>query len=165
MPVVRYTVAGQFGARGLTAFTPAPPRSTANFSIKMAQHCTPVHQPGTQGVPAPRDGVKDGEGATTIGGGLSRTQYMPAAWYPQLGYAVQRIWDGNFGGVRMFSDNLMPMPARDPRRMVPAGAVGPVAKARGNTRPARPNRRAGGLGQRQVTWPARTTLWRGVNGA
>ena len=161
MPVVRYVVAGQFGGRGGTAFTPAPPRTTSNFSIKMAQHQTPVHQPGTQGVPAPYDGVKGGDSPVTIDDRNSR--FMPPAWYPTLGYAIQRIWDGNFGGVRVFSDNLMPMPARDPRR-IPAGAIGPVAQPGRNTRPARPNRHVKGLGSRQVTWPARSTRWQGVNG-
>lgn len=163
MPVVRYITTGQFGNRGLTAFTPAPPRTTSNFSIKMAQHQTPVHQPGTQGVPAPRDAVSGDDAAPTLSG-TTGSQFMPPAWYPTLGYAIQRIWDGNFGGVRVFSDNLMPVPARDPRTLqIPAGAVGPVAQPGRNTRPARPNRRVGGLGSRQVIWPARGIRWRGVN--
>lgn len=159
MPVVRYVCAGVFGGRGVTAFLPAPPRTTAVFSIKHAQHQTPVHQPGTQGVPAPRDGVKDGESAPAAGGGLSRTWYMPPAWYPQLGYAVQNIWDGNFGGVRVFSDNLMPVPATDPRRL-PAGVQGPVAQGGTMMPPARPRRRLRG---RQTRWPARAVRWPDIN--
>lgn len=159
MPVVRYVVAGQFGGRGVTAFTPAPPRTPSVFSIKTAQHQTPVHQPGTQGIPAPRDAVSGDDAAPTIGG-TTGSQFMPPAWYPTLGYAIQRAWDGNTGGVRVFSDNLMPIPARDPRR-IPAGAVGTVAMPGRNTRPARPNRRVGGLGARQVIWPVRGTHWRG----
>jgi hypothetical protein len=160
MPVVRYTVAGQFGGRGVSAFTPAPPRSTANFSIKFAQQQTPVHQPGTQGVPAPYDLVDGSRSADNVSGGLSRSFYMPPAWYPTLGYAVQRIYDANFGGVRIYSDNLMPIPATDPRRL-PAGIQGPVVQAGTNHPPARPNRRSGGLGQRQVTWPYRSIRWPG----
>lgn len=158
MPVVRYQVAGAFGGRGVTAFTPAPPRTTSNFSLKMAQHQTPVHQPGTQGVPAPYDGVKDGDSAVAIDDRSS--YYYPPRWYPQLGYAIQRIWDGNFGGVRVFSDNMMPVPAIDPRRL-PGGVQGPVAQAGTMMPPARPNRRAK---NRQIIWPARSTRWQGVNG-
>lgn len=159
MTAVRYTCAGNFGPLGITAFTPAPPRTTAVFSLKAAQRQIPVGQPGTQGVPAPRDGTADDRSASSIGG-LSRTWLMPAAWYPSLYYSYQRIWDANFGGVRVFSDNLMPIPAIDPRR-IPAGAQGPVAQPGKNTKPARPNRRLNG---RQVVWPGRAWRWQGVNG-
>lgn len=159
MPVVRYVCAGNFGGRGISAFTPAPPRTTSNFSIKFAQHSIPVAQPGTQGVPAPRDWPGPNIDTFTTGAGVG-TRNMPAVWYPQLGYVVSKIWDGNFGGVRVFSDNLMPVPAVDPRRL-PSGVQGPVANPGRNTAPARPSRR---LRSRQVIWPARSTRWQGING-
>lgn len=161
MPVVRYVCAGNFGGRGVSAFTPAPPRTTSNFSIKNDRGYV-VAQPGTQGIPVPWSWPGPGinqYSSDTSGGIGTGSRNQPPVFYPQLGYFVQQIYRG-IGGVRVFSDNLMPVPATDPRR-IPAGSVGPIAQAGTNMPPARPKRR---LRNRQVAWPARAVRWPNANG-
>jgi hypothetical protein len=124
-----------------------------------------VGQPGTQGVPAPYPppGQVTAGGVDFLPSGLSASQYMPPRWYPQLHYRAQHLYRA-IGGVSVYSDNLMPVPATDPRGL-PVGAIGPAAFAAGRgaagtpTTPARPNRWVAGLGQRQVAWPQRAPTW------
>lgn len=161
MPAVRYTVPGRLGGRGVTAFTPAPPRTTGVFSLKNANGVEIEGQPGTQAIPAPRQYWTDaaaGRGHLPSGG-YSNSVYMPASWFPSLYYGVQRLWRG-IGGVQIFSDNLMPIPARDPRNVLPAaGGMGTLAQGGTMLRTPGTSRRGGGLGQLQVTWPKREPVW------
>jgi hypothetical protein len=125
-----------------------------------------VGQPGTQGIPAPYPApgqLAINDGIDALPSGLSASQYMPPRWYPSLYYRAQHLWRC-IGGVSVYSDNLLPVPAVDPRGLpVNMGAVGPQAFAAGRgmtpTHPARPNRWVKGLGQRQVMWPQRAPSW------
>lgn len=166
MPTVRQVITGLPPQNGATAFMPLRVITPSGMDIKRAQG-TPegiVGQPGTQGIPAPYPEltVKGfGEKGTRFPSGLSASRYMPARWYPTLYYRGQHLWR-SIGGVSVYSDNLMPMPAIDPRG-IPSGAIGPAGFAayRGltPTAPARPYRWSRGLGQAQVTWPKRLPSW------
>lgn len=165
MPVPRAILTGLPPQNGATAFMPVRAMTTSVMDVSRAQG-TPgeiIGQPGTQGIPAPYPMMTPPEAARPyfIGGGLSRSWLMPSRWYPALYYRTQNLW-GGIGGVRVYSDNLMPVPATDPRGL-PAGSIGPAAfaAARGltPTTPARPNKWVKGLGNRQVMWPQRAPSW------
>ena len=170
MPGVRQVITGLPPQNGATAFMPLRVLTQSVMSVQIAQG-TPegiVGQPGTQGIPAPypapgQVGVTGtGKGKVDyLPSGLSASQYMPTRWYPSLYYRAQHL-SRSIGGVSVYSDNLMPVPAADPRG-IPSGVIGPVGFAayRGLTpaQPARPNRWARGLGQAQVTWPKRLPSW------
>ena len=164
MPVIRQTLTGLPPQNGATAFMPLRAMTPSVMDISRSQG-TPedqVGQPGTQGIPAPYPmGTPPGPAQPYFLGGTNRSWNAPARWYPSLFYRAQHLSRG-IGGVAVYSDNLMPMPAVDPRGL-PVGGIGPAAFAayRGltPTRPARPNRWVGGLGQRQVLWPKRTPEW------
>ena len=165
MPVIRQALSGLPAQNGPTAFMPLRAITPSGMDIKHAQHVTLTGQPGTQGIPAPYpDGPTKPVGnakGSYFPSGLSASQYMPPRWYPQLYYAFQRVY-GGIGGVTVYSDNILPTPAVDPRG-IPSGAIGPAAFAayRGltPTHPARPNRWVRGLGTSQITWPKREPWW------
>lgn len=166
MPGIRQVLTGLPPQKGATAFMPLRVLTPSVMDISRAQG-TPedvTGQPGTQGIPAPYPApgqVANVGGVDYLPSGLSASQYMPPRWYPTLYYRQQHL-SRSIGGVCVYSDNLMPIPARDPRG-IPAGAIGPSAFAayRGltPTQPARPNRWARGLGQAQVSWPKRLPSW------
>ena len=166
MPGVRQVITGLPPQKGSTAFMPLRALTQSVMDVSTAQG-TPedvTGQPGTQGIPAPYPapgqlGVNNG--LDFLPSGLSASQYLPARWYPSLYYRQQHLFR-SIGGVSVYSDNIMPIPAADPRG-IPIGAQGPSAFAayRGltPTQPARPNRWVRGLGQAQVTWPKRLPDW------
>ena len=166
MPGVRQVITGLPPQDGATAFMPLRVLTQSVMSVAAAQG-TPegvTGQPGTQGIPAPYQPTTVpgfGEKGTRFPSGLSASRYMPARWYPTLYYRGQHLFR-SIGGVSVYSDNLMPIPAQDPRGLQ-AGTIGPMGFAayKGLTpaQPARPNRWARGLGQAQVTWPKRLPSW------
>jgi hypothetical protein len=116
-----------------TALTPVPARNASAYSYKG----TTVGQPGTQGVPV---GLPDfgqnglqANGIRLRGGGAgyaSGSDTMPLAWYPQLHYQSTLLAPGQasgyFGGASIWSDNQMPIPARDPLGKAAVLAIPPV---------------------------------------
>lgn len=163
MPTPRAILTGLPPQRGATAFMPMRAMTPSVMDIGAAQG-TPedvVGQPGTQGIPAPYPVTLNTLQPSWYTGGQSESTAMPPRWYPSLYYRAQHLWRG-IGGVAVYSDNLMPVPATDPRGL-PAGSIGPAAFAayRGltPTAPARPNKWVKGLGQRQVAWPQRAPEW------
>jgi hypothetical protein len=172
MPTVRQVLTGLPPQKGPTAFMPLRALSTAVMDVSRAQG-TPEEitgQPGTMGIPAPyppATGVGHEGGYDKLPSGLSESRYMPPRWYPSIYYRPQHLSVG-IGGVRVYSDNQMPVPAVDPRRL-PIGSQGPVGFAAypGLTpaAPARPNRRVAGLGKYQVAWPFRMPAWPAANGS
>lgn len=100
-----------------TAFTPVPTRTAAVYSYKGSV----VGQPGTQAVPValPDFGTAglQANGAR-IRGGTSGSDTQPLVWYPQLWYQASLRAPGQApgwaGGVSIYSDNQMPVPAADP---------------------------------------------------
>jgi hypothetical protein len=154
---------------------PVRAMTTAVFDIGAAQG-TPediVGQPGTMGVPAPYPELTNVamKGATDVlPSGLSASQYMPPRWYPSIYYRAQHL-SGGIGGVRVYSDNMLPTPAVDPRGLpVNRPSVGPQAFAAGGgaagtpTYPARPNKFVAGLGRFQTMWPRRMPDWPSATG-
>ena len=171
MPTIRQTLTGLTPQTGPTAFMPLRAITPSGMDIKRSQG-TPegiVGQPGTQGIPAPYpDGpvraIGARKGSYLPGGGpgyAAGSGYMPARWYPSLYWRAQHLYRA-IGGVSVYSDNIMPMPAIDPRRL-PSGVQGPVGfaayKGLTPTSPARPQRWVIGLGQTQVQWPKRLPAW------
>jgi hypothetical protein len=102
-------------------------------------------QPGTQQIPAAGPGVEQSRTGQAMMG-RARTSDAPPWWLPNLYWArPQRdYWPGAGMPVSVSSDNLMPVPARDPRG-IPARLAAPIVQ-RGSTqiaaRPITP------------TWPA-----------
>ena len=170
MPVIRQTLTGLPPQNGATAFMPLRAMTPSVMDISRSQGTVGevIGQPGTMGIPAPyppATSVGHDQGYDKLPSGLSESRYMPARWYPSLYYRVQRLSLG-IGGVRVYSDNQMPIPAVDPRRL-PAGSQGPAGFAAypGLTpaSPARPNKWVAGLGQTQVAWPRRLPWWPGTS--
>lgn len=168
MPVTRQLLTGLPRQNGATAFMPLRALTQSVMAVETAQG-TPegiTGQPGTQGVAAPYPMATPPDPARPyfIGGGLSRSWLMPARWYPVLYYRGQHL-AGTIGGVTVYSDNLMPMPAIDPRGLQSgitgmAGFAASRAGASGTpTAPARPHRVIR-VGDRQITWPRRMPPWR-----
>ena len=168
MPTPRAILTGLPPQNGATAFMPLRAMTNSVMDVSRAQG-TPeeiVGQPGTQGIPAPYPapgqlGIVDGVDA--LPSGYSASQYMPPRWYPSLYYRAQHLYRC-IGGVSVYSDNLLPVPAVDPRGL-PVGSIGPAAFATGRgaagtpTTPARPNKWVKGLGLTQVAWPQRVPGW------
>jgi len=136
---IAYTVPGATS----TAFTPIPCINGAALGYKGAV----VGQPGTLGVPAPRPDVPDNADivAYPFPGGYSNSGAMPPVMYPNLYY--QRALDIPgadviTGGMAIWSDNQMPIPAADPRGVAARLARPPAF-----------------LGQAQIGDPRRNTRW------
>ncbi len=74
-------------------------------------------QPGTQGIPAPTSNTVPCPDLGDIAQmGSARSSDAPDMWYPQLYYsAVLDSHPGPVTPVRIYSDNMLPVPARDPR--------------------------------------------------
>lgn len=110
-----------------TAFTPVPCVNGAALNYKAGV----VGQPGTLGIGAPRPDVPDNAdiSAYPFAGGYSNSGAMPPVMYPNLYY--QRTLpipgcDVIAGNIQVFSDNQMPVPARDPRGIAARLARPPV---------------------------------------
>jgi hypothetical protein len=169
MPGVRQTLTGLPPQTGPTAFMPLRASTPSVFDISRAQG-TPediVGQPGTMGVPAPypeQTFIAMKGDTDVLPSGLSASQYMPPRWYPTIYYRAQHLFAG-IGGVRVYSDNMLPVPSVDPRGLpVNRPPIGPQAFAAEAgltpTAPARPNNTTG-LGRFQIPWPRRMPDWGG----
>jgi len=104
-------------------------------------------RPGTVPVPSPGPGVPTGPIAMAMGG-TSYTAYCPG-FYPNQYWARPQgqYWPGAGMPISIRSDNLMPVPATDPRG-VPAPQAVPLAM-RGN---------------QQIRQPASLIQWPAFNG-
>jgi hypothetical protein len=105
-------------------------------------------QPGTQGIPVPTVNTVPAGGV--VGQalmGTARSTDAPDFIYPGQYYERSLDGDGTMGPVtpvRIYSDNLMPVPAQDPRG-----------------RPARLAKRVRNAGQFQVGQPRAMPTWGG----
>lgn len=112
---IAYTTPGATSS----AFLPVPASTTAVVNYKGGV----VGQPGTQGIPAPVPEVpfnRDISGYP-FPGGYSNSGAMPQVWYPSLYYQagldipwVMAAGETMTGGIRVESDNQLPIPARIP---------------------------------------------------
>lgn len=109
-------IAYQMPGATSSAFLPVPAKYSASWQAYKHQV---EGQPGTMGVPAPRD--QAGPGATGeifLGGGPSNSSRMPTHWFPTLYYLRglpqpdEFPAGASYGGPSIYSDNQMPIPAR-----------------------------------------------------
>ena len=140
---MRYTVPGwPSSVIGHSAVTPHMNRLAGSGAQQYKDGLT--GQPGTQVIPIPALDVDQGlVGKAQMG--LSRSSDSPRSFRPNLYFArpQRSFWPGAGMPIRVRSDNLMPVPATDPRG-VPARLAAPVVQ-RGSRQ----------LGQKPavVTWP------------
>jgi hypothetical protein len=141
---MRYTVPGwPASLLGHAAVTPHLNRLAGSGAVQYKDGVT--GQPGTLPIPAPGPGVEQSRSGQAQMG-LSRSSDSPPWFRPNLYYArpERDFWPGAGMPVRIRSDNLMPVPARDPRG-IPARLAAPIVQ-RGNRQIAsRPT---------VTTWPA-----------
>lgn len=124
---MRYTVPGWPSAvQGHSAVTPHLNRM---FGSGWQQYKDGVTgQPGTLPIPAEGPGVEQSRSGQAQMG-LSRTSDAPPWFRPNLYYArpERAFWPGAGMPVAVRSDNLMPVPATDPRG-VPARLARPIVQ-------------------------------------
>jgi hypothetical protein len=86
-------------------------------------------QPGTQAIPAPTINTQiSPDVGDKAQSGTARSSDAPQVWYPQL-YYQEDLYSapGPVCPVQIYSDNLMPVPAVDPRG-VPARLARPISQ-------------------------------------
>jgi hypothetical protein len=145
---MRYTVA--LPAKllgGVTAFTPNMTRLAASGAQQYKESVN--GQPGTAAIAAPtRDTAPSPDLGDIAQMGGARSSDAPDVWYPQnwyeTGSAMQRYRPGAGMPIRIWSDNLMPVPAQDPRGLPAMLAFTPQF-----------------LGQQQVAQPRVMPTWGG----
>jgi|SRR5215469_3852875 len=145
MVQVAYEVPGwPSGVNGHAAVTPNLTRAAGGGSQQYKDRVT--GQPGTLPIPADGPGVEQGHAAQARMG-RHRTSDAPRFWLPNLYYAGpdRDFWPGAGMPVSVRSDNLMPVPATDPRG-IPARLAVPLT-IRGRTNLA--------AAPRVITWPVR----------
>ena len=127
---------------GVSAFTPNLVRLAGGGAQQYKRGLE--GQPGTAAVPAPTADTQispdPGDKAQM---GTARSSDAPQVWYPQLYY--QQNLRGNPGPVtpvQIYSNNLLPVPAIDPRGMPAMLAFTPHF-----------------LGQQQIAQPRNTPTW------
>jgi hypothetical protein len=129
---------------GHAAATPVPVRPPGSA---MQYKDGVTGRPGTFPVPSPGPGVPRGPVALAMGG-FSFTAYCPGFYPNQYWARPEAAYHPGAGmPVSVFSDNLMPVPATDPRG-VPAPLQVPVS-LRGN---------------QQIRQPPTLIQWPAVNG-
>jgi hypothetical protein len=112
-----YYLPGVPAGASLSAFMPRADKYAASGAQQYKHAVT--GQPGTQAIPAPTgDTVPSPDLGDLALAGTSRSSDSPDVWYPQKWYERSLDGDGTMGPVtpvRIYSDNLMPVPAVDPR--------------------------------------------------
>jgi len=124
---MRYVVPGVPPGAQPSAFAPHLNR-LAGSGAQQYKHAVDG-QPGTLGVPAPtRDTAPSPDPGDIAMMGTARSSDAPDVWYPQKYFEQSLDGNGTMGPVtpvRVYSDNLLPVPATDPRG-VPARLSRPV---------------------------------------
>jgi len=142
-----YYLPGVPPGASLSAFMPRLDRAAGSGAQQFKQAVT--GQPGTMAIAAPtKDTVPSPDLGDLAQAGSARSSDSPDLWYPQLWY--QRYLTERPGAgmpIRVYSDNLMPVPAVDPRGR---GAL--LAKPI--------NQR----GRRQIGWRRALPSWGGSGG-
>jgi hypothetical protein len=142
-----YTVPGwPSGTLGHAAVTPHLNRTAGSGWVQYKERLTGI--PGTQQIPAAGPGVEQSRTAQQ-NMGRHRSSDSPPWWLPQIWFARPQpsFWPGGGQPVSVRSDNLMPVPATDPRG-VPARLAVPLMIR----------------GQRQIRQPAAAVTWPAWNG-
>jgi hypothetical protein len=124
---MRYTVPGwPSSVLGHAAVTPHLNRLAGSGAVQYKDGVT--GQPGTLPIPVEGPGVEQSR-AGQAQMGLSRTSDAPPSFRPNLYYArpERDFWPGAGMPISVRSDNLMPVPARDPRG-IPARLAAPIVQ-------------------------------------
>jgi hypothetical protein len=141
---MRYTVPGwPSTVNGHSAVTPHMNRLAGSGAQQYKDGVT--GQPGTVVIPVDTAGTLPHGGI--VGNammGLSRSGDSPDSFRPNLYFArpQRQFWPGAGMPISVRSDNLMPVPATDPRG-IPARLARPIVQR----------------GARQIQQPARVTTW------
>ena len=132
---------------GHSAATPVPAHPAPGSAYQYKDGVT--GWPGTKGIPAPASVAPSPDWGDIAQMGISRSSDAPPAIYPNLYWArpERDYWPGAGMPVSYQSDNLMPVPATDPRS-VPAPLQVPISM-RGN---------------QQITQPATLVQWPSYGG-
>lgn len=123
---------GATGVPALSAFFPAVTKSAGMYQ-QYKEHV--VGQPGTERIPAPNNDIPQDRFQVSSD---HRSSDAPPAWYPQLWYQTSLPGlpfpaGGGDCGVRIWSDNQIPIPAVDPTRGTFRYGGGQVVPAYQNT--------------------------------
>ena len=111
----KYVVPGIPQGAQLSAFMPNWTRLAQSGAVQYKQAVS--GSPGTTGVPAPAPAIAASSGRSAQAMmGTSRSSDAPDVWYPQEYYQT-RLTERPGAGmpIRVYSDNLLPVPARDAR--------------------------------------------------
>ena len=141
---MKFIVSGVPRGAQPSAFTPHWNRAAASGAVRYKAGVS--GQPGTMAIPAPtRDTVPSPDLGDIAQMGTARSSDAPDFWWPSKYYERNLNGNGTMGPVtpvRIYSDNLMPVPAQDPRG-----------------RPARLSRRPSDRGQTQIRMPRALPQW------
>lgn len=140
----RYTVPGwPATVRGHSAVTPNLTRLAGSGAQQYKDGLT--GQPGTQAIPV-RPVIPSPDIGDLAQAGLSRSSDAPDHFFPNLYYArpQRQFWPGAGQPIALMSDNLMPVPAADPRG-IPARMAAPILQR----------------GTRQIAQPQAMPTWNG----
>jgi hypothetical protein len=125
--MAEYVVPGVPAGAMASAFMPHWNKYAASGAVEY-KHAVDG-SPGTMGIPAPtRDTVPSPDLGDIAQMGLSRSSDAPGMFFPQKYFEQSLNGNGTMGPVtpvRIYSDNLMPVPAVDPRG-IPARLSRPV---------------------------------------
>jgi hypothetical protein len=111
----KYVVPGIPQGAQLSAFMPGWVRLGGSGAVQYKQAVS--GSPGTSGIPAPtRDTVPSPDLGDIAQMGSARSSDAPDVWYPQQ-YYQRKLTERPGAGmpIRVYSDNLLPVPARDGR--------------------------------------------------
>jgi hypothetical protein len=115
MPLPKYTVPGVPHGAQLSAFMPNANRAAGSGAQQYKGAVS--GQPGITGVPAPTNATQMHPDTGDLAqSGTARSSDAPDVWYPQVWYQrglTERPGAGR--PIAVYSDNLLPVPARDPR--------------------------------------------------
>ena len=129
MPGFAYYLPGVPPGASLSAFMPHAAKSAASSAVSYKG--TVTGHPGTAAIPAPtRDTVTPGGAVGQFNMGTARSTDAPDTWYPAQYYERELKSGYPVTPVRIFSDNLMPVPAVDPRGR-PARLARPIVQRGG----------------------------------
>jgi hypothetical protein len=127
MTAAKYVVPGVPAGAMPSAFMPTWTKYAASGAVEY-KHAVDGN-PGTMGIPAPtRDTVPSPDLGDIAQMGLSRSSDAPNMFFPTKYFEQSLDGNGTMGPVtpvRIYSDNLMPVPAVDPRG-IPARLSRPV---------------------------------------
>jgi hypothetical protein len=146
---MRYHVTGVPAGVQLTAVMPNMVRAAGSGAQRYKQA---VHgQPGTMAIPAPtRDTVPSPDIGDLAQAGTARSSDAPDQWFPQIYYQDSLTERPGAGmPIRVYSDNMLPVPAKD---------------ARTGYRSAALSRRVNQRGARQISAPRVLPVWGGPSG-